>query len=43
MLSDYYELRGWDANGIPSDEKLRKLGLRDVAFHLKNLCEKEGH
>ena len=43
MLSDYYELRGWDANGIPSDEKLRKLGLRDVAFHLKNLCEKEEH
>jgi aldehyde:ferredoxin oxidoreductase len=28
MLDDYYELRGWDKNGIPSDEKLAELGLK---------------
>ncbi|MCR4425914.1 MAG: aldehyde ferredoxin oxidoreductase family protein [Firmicutes bacterium] len=26
-LSRYYELRGWDRNGIPTPEKLRLLGL----------------
>lgn len=28
MLDEYYELRGWDSNGIPSDETLRRLGLK---------------
>ncbi|MEW5913481.1 MAG: aldehyde ferredoxin oxidoreductase family protein [Thermodesulfobacteriota bacterium] len=27
MLSDYYELRGWDEMGIPRPEKLAELGL----------------
>jgi len=27
MLRRYYQLRGWDENGIPTDEKLRELGL----------------
>jgi aldehyde:ferredoxin oxidoreductase len=27
MLDDYYKLRGWDENGIPTDEKLKELGL----------------
>ncbi len=27
MLNDYYELRGYDANGIPTAETLGKLGL----------------
>jgi len=27
MLTAYYELRGWDQNGIPRDEKLTELGL----------------
>jgi len=27
MLPDYYKLRGWDENGIPSSEKLAHLGL----------------
>ena len=26
-LSEYYELRGWDENGIPTPEKLKELGL----------------
>ncbi len=27
MLPEYYELRGWDENGVPSDKKLKKLGI----------------
>ena len=27
MLEEYYHLRGWDENGIPTEEKLRELGL----------------
>lgn len=27
MLKLYYEVRGWDENGIPTDEKLEELGL----------------
>lgn len=30
MLSWYYELRGWDRNGIPTRETLNRLGLADV-------------
>jgi aldehyde:ferredoxin oxidoreductase len=30
MLSWYYEIRGWDRNGIPSKETLHRLGLSDV-------------
>lgn len=28
MLDEYYELRGWDANGIPRVETLSRLGLQ---------------
>jgi aldehyde:ferredoxin oxidoreductase len=31
MLSRYYEIRGWDENGIPKKETLEGLGLGDVA------------
>jgi len=31
MLSWYYELRGWDQNGIPLKETLEGLGLKGVA------------
>ncbi|HOO45756.1 MAG TPA: aldehyde ferredoxin oxidoreductase family protein [Deltaproteobacteria bacterium] len=27
MLPEYYKLRGWDAKGVPSKEKLKELGL----------------
>ena len=27
MLKQYYEVRGWDANGVPTDETLQRLGL----------------
>ncbi|MGE5630291.1 MAG: aldehyde ferredoxin oxidoreductase family protein [Caulobacteraceae bacterium] len=27
MLKEYYEVRGWDSNGIPTDEKLLELSI----------------
>jgi len=27
MLDDYYRLRGWDENGVPTAAKLGELGL----------------
>jgi aldehyde:ferredoxin oxidoreductase len=37
MLDEYYELRGWNSNGIPTEEKLRELGLERVAEDLKKM------
>ena len=31
LLDMYYEQRGWDANGFPTEEKLAELGLTDIA------------
>jgi aldehyde:ferredoxin oxidoreductase len=28
MLAEYYKVRGWDENGIPTDSKLEELGLK---------------
>ena len=30
MLDEYYMLRGWDKDGIPTPEKLKDLGLEDL-------------
>jgi len=30
LKKDYYKLRGWDSNGLPKPQKLRKLGLMGV-------------
>jgi aldehyde:ferredoxin oxidoreductase len=30
MLDEYYEFRGWDQNGIPTQKKLEALGLGDM-------------
>lgn len=32
MLTEYYQLRGWDKNGIPTQAKLNQLGMSDVAI-----------
>jgi aldehyde:ferredoxin oxidoreductase len=37
MLDNYYELRGWDKNGIPTRAKLESLGLKFVADKLQKL------
>ncbi len=36
MLDDYYRLRGWDKNGVPTREKLKELGLENVATSLES-------
>jgi aldehyde:ferredoxin oxidoreductase len=30
LLGEYYRLRGWDGNGIPSAAKLKELGLDEI-------------
>ncbi len=30
MLPEYYKIRGWDENGVPTSEKLKELGLEDM-------------
>ena len=36
MLSEYYQLRGWDpTSGRPTRRKLEELGLRDAADELE--------
>ena len=37
MLSLYYQMRGWDENGVPREETLRKLGLDYVIPVIKNV------
>jgi aldehyde:ferredoxin oxidoreductase len=39
MLSKYYELCGWDENGVPTPLKLRELGLEFVADMLRNALD----
>jgi aldehyde:ferredoxin oxidoreductase len=34
MLSWYYELRGWDQNGVPTKDALEKTGLKRVSEEL---------
>jgi len=34
MLDEYYELHGWDENGAPSPEILRKLGIDKEPSHI---------
>ena len=35
MLDDYYRLRKWDQNGVPTRTKLKELGIEDVADSLE--------
>jgi aldehyde:ferredoxin oxidoreductase len=37
MLDEYYRLRGWTDQGVPTEEKLRELGLDFVADELWRL------
>jgi aldehyde:ferredoxin oxidoreductase len=36
MLTEYYELRGWDYNGIPKEEKLKELGIEKYRYESSN-------
>jgi len=42
MLDEYYELRGWDSEGVPTPDTLAKLGLEDVADQIKKMNKQEG-
>ena len=37
MLDDFYQYRGWDNEGIPTCDKLRELGLDDIAARLEKI------
>jgi len=40
MLDEYYQARGWEKEtGIPSEQKLRELGLGNVAEELAKYIE----
>ncbi|MFZ8807835.1 MAG: aldehyde ferredoxin oxidoreductase family protein [Pyrobaculum sp.] len=39
LLDYYYEIRGWDRNGVPTRETLRKLGLDYVVPQLERVVE----
>ncbi|MEM2875997.1 MAG: aldehyde ferredoxin oxidoreductase C-terminal domain-containing protein, partial [Candidatus Bathyarchaeia archaeon] len=41
LLDDYYQVRGWTKEGIPTIESLNKLGLSDLAYIVKDKI-KEG-
>jgi aldehyde:ferredoxin oxidoreductase len=30
MMPRYYQLRGWDSNGVPTQQTLKRLDLEDV-------------
>jgi aldehyde:ferredoxin oxidoreductase len=34
QLREYYEIRGWDENGVPTKQKLEELGLLDIVGEL---------
>jgi len=36
MLDDYYAHRGWTREGVPTLEKLKELGLEDLAYIVKD-------
>ncbi|MFH1031345.1 MAG: aldehyde ferredoxin oxidoreductase C-terminal domain-containing protein, partial [Chloroflexota bacterium] len=35
MMQEYYQLRGWDTDGLPTKTKFQDLGLNDIADDLK--------
>jgi len=35
MLKEYYSLRGWDENGLPTESKLIELGMQDVVESIR--------
>jgi len=39
LLDDYYEVRGWTKEGIPTIEKLKEIGLKDLVYIVKPKIE----
>jgi aldehyde:ferredoxin oxidoreductase len=40
LLDDYYEVRGWTKDGIPTVEKLNEIGMEDLVYLVKEKTEK---
>lgn len=40
LLDDYYEVRGWTKEGIPTVEKLNEIGMEDLVYLVKEKTEK---
>jgi len=40
LLDDYYEVRGWTNEGIPTVEKLNEIGMEDLVYLVKETTEK---
>jgi len=40
LLDDYYEVRGWTVEGIPTVEKLNEIGMEDLVYIVKEKTEK---
>ena len=40
MLDDYYEARGWTKEGVPTIEKLKEIGMKDLASIVKGKVQK---
>jgi len=40
LLDDYYEVRGWTKEGVPTMEKLKEIGLEDLEHIVKPKLEK---
>ncbi len=36
MLDEYYQIMGWDENGVPTPERLRMLGIRDQGSGIRD-------
>lgn len=39
LLPEYYEVRGWDENGVPTEETLERLGLKEYKKYLSLATE----
>jgi len=39
LLKEYYKLRGWNEEGIPTKEKLEELGLKEIAKDLERFTK----
>jgi len=37
LLDEYYRLRGWDSNGIPTEATFKALGLKDIAKDVEKI------
>ncbi|MFH1169219.1 MAG: aldehyde ferredoxin oxidoreductase family protein [Chloroflexota bacterium] len=42
MLDEYYSLRGWGKDGIPTEKTLTGLGMRDIAAELNKYLKASG-